>query len=338
MEYPSLNTPPAGSIRFNTDSSKMEIYNGDKWWNIDSTSPAEQTGGTRGLFMGGSTGSQVNTIQYVTIDTIGNATDFGDMIDQLTETRVSGSRTRALGTGGYDGSNNFNYIQYAAFASTGDTVDFGDLLAAQRGSAVGSSQTRSIVAGGYVTPTNVNTIQYITIAQTGDAVDFGDYVNPDSSTLGGACSACSPTRMVIGGNGYDACSYLTISTLGNTSYFGNDTVTPGGPKGICSNATRGVFFHGDNNNTITYLTIATLGNLLDFGDTNVIGFNAAAAASSSTRAMAAGGWNNPGSGYEHSTYMSYVQIMTTGNAIDFGDLTAGTSSISGGSNGHGGLG
>tara|TARA_B100000287_G_scaffold116219_1_gene108195 strand:+ start:31 stop:168 length:138 start_codon:yes stop_codon:yes gene_type:complete len=40
IEYPSLGTPPAGSIRFNTDSSKMEIYNGEQWWEIDSTSPA----------------------------------------------------------------------------------------------------------------------------------------------------------------------------------------------------------------------------------------------------------------------------------------------------------
>ena len=41
---------PAGSIRFNTDSSKMEIYNGEKWWEIDSTSPQEQIGGTRGVW------------------------------------------------------------------------------------------------------------------------------------------------------------------------------------------------------------------------------------------------------------------------------------------------
>ena len=50
-EYPSLGTPPAGSIRFNTDSSKMEIYNGEAWWEIDSTSPVQQTGATRGVLM-----------------------------------------------------------------------------------------------------------------------------------------------------------------------------------------------------------------------------------------------------------------------------------------------
>ena len=62
QEYPSLNKPPAGSIRFNTDSSKMEIYNGEKWWNIDSTSPEEQTGGTRGLWAGGYAPGKINEL------------------------------------------------------------------------------------------------------------------------------------------------------------------------------------------------------------------------------------------------------------------------------------
>ena len=48
-EYPSLGTPPSGSIRFNTDSAKMEIYNGEQWWDIDATSPEQETGGTRGV-------------------------------------------------------------------------------------------------------------------------------------------------------------------------------------------------------------------------------------------------------------------------------------------------
>ena len=49
IEYPPIDKPSSGSIRFNTDSSKLEIYNGEQWWEIDSTSPTEQTGGTRGL-------------------------------------------------------------------------------------------------------------------------------------------------------------------------------------------------------------------------------------------------------------------------------------------------
>ena len=42
----------AGAIRFNTDSSQMEIYDGNQWTGILATSPELQTGGTRGLFHG----------------------------------------------------------------------------------------------------------------------------------------------------------------------------------------------------------------------------------------------------------------------------------------------
>ena len=48
-EHPSLETATSGSIRFNTDSSKLEIYNGEAWWDIDATSQESQTGGTLSL-------------------------------------------------------------------------------------------------------------------------------------------------------------------------------------------------------------------------------------------------------------------------------------------------
>ena len=79
MEHPSMGTPPAGSIRFNTDSNRMEIYNGDAWWEIDSTSPQEQIGGTRGLFYGGNTPSNRDRIEYINVDTTGNSVDFGNL-------------------------------------------------------------------------------------------------------------------------------------------------------------------------------------------------------------------------------------------------------------------
>ena len=71
----------SGSIRFNTDSSKLEIYNGEAWWEIDATSPEQQTGGTRGLFAGNNVtpaDSNGNTIEFINVSTTGNATNFGD--------------------------------------------------------------------------------------------------------------------------------------------------------------------------------------------------------------------------------------------------------------------
>ena len=77
MEYPSLSKPTAGSIRFNTDSSKMEYYDGNQWVNITSTSPEAQTGGTRGMFNGGM--APLYHCCYINVDTTGNAIDFGDL-------------------------------------------------------------------------------------------------------------------------------------------------------------------------------------------------------------------------------------------------------------------
>ena len=75
-EKPSLDTAPAGSIRFNTDSSKMEIYNGEQWWEIDATSPKQQTGGTRGIWGGGEVSGAVDVIQFANIETTGDTIDF----------------------------------------------------------------------------------------------------------------------------------------------------------------------------------------------------------------------------------------------------------------------
>ena len=67
----------------------MEIYNGDKWWEIDSSAVISAP---RGLIIGGGSahGSNLtrsvnhdsgagNIIEYVTIATTGNTTDFGDL-------------------------------------------------------------------------------------------------------------------------------------------------------------------------------------------------------------------------------------------------------------------
>ena len=70
----------SGSIRFNTDSLRLEIYTGEAWWDIDATSPDQQTGGTRGiLYAGATSGGRDNVIQFIQIETTGDAVDFGDM-------------------------------------------------------------------------------------------------------------------------------------------------------------------------------------------------------------------------------------------------------------------
>ena len=67
----------AGAIRFNTDTSQMEIWDGNQWTGILATSPEQQTGGTRGFWIGGEGFTSV--ISFANIDTTGDAGDFGDL-------------------------------------------------------------------------------------------------------------------------------------------------------------------------------------------------------------------------------------------------------------------
>ena len=356
MEYPSLGTPPAGSIRFNTDSSKMEIYNGDKWWNIDSTSPNEQTGGTRGFIAGGYTNAPVSAygdISYFNVSTTGNALDFGDTIATGGRTGSGSSRTRGLTF--FANAPAKNTIEYIEIQSTGNAVDFGDLLNLEDSNAGTSDATRAVIAGGYPNNpdgssgagpyTRTNVIQYITIAHTGNAKDFGDLGVARSDFDG--CS--SPTRGIFGGGGTtpsagdrgNVIDFITIQTTGNSADFGDLTVKRS-HLDAGSNAVRGIFVQGINTtpsttavNTLDYVTIASLGNAIDFGDATVSVYGRAIS-TSPTRLFAACG----SSGSADFEQMDYVQTMTTGNAVDFGDglPAAGLEGPVGFSNGHGGLG
>ena len=81
--------------------------------------------------------------------------------------------------------------------------------------------------------------------------------------------------------------------------------------------------------------MATLGNAQDFGDA-VNAWGHRPGMSSSTRAMWGGG-KGPASPYPPKTEVDYVEIATTGNAKDFGDLSVARHAGGGTSNGHGGL-
>ena len=72
---------PTGAIRYNTDSNKMECFNGTKWMQVAVSSP-DLNGGSRGLFGGGyisPSTPQTNIVEHITMATAGNMTDFGDL-------------------------------------------------------------------------------------------------------------------------------------------------------------------------------------------------------------------------------------------------------------------
>jgi hypothetical protein len=85
-------------------------------------------------------------------------------------------------------------------------------------------------------------------------------------------AGCSDdTRSVFGGGlvsgvTYNIIEYVTTSTAGNVTDFGDLTVSRG-ELASCSNGTYGTWSGGSSgNNTIDYVTIQTTGNASDFGD------------------------------------------------------------------------
>ena len=167
-----IQPTPVGAFRFNTDSGKLEYFDGNQYVNITTDSPERHTGGTRGIGMGGYNGSSlVDNIDFVNIDSTGNATDFGNIQATNYEAAGIGSRVRAFAGGGAPQNTR---IEFVTFASTGNSTQFGTLSAGQAQLYGLSNATRGIFAGGSPYPNGTNSISYITMSQEGNAVDFGD--------------------------------------------------------------------------------------------------------------------------------------------------------------------
>ncbi len=92
---------------------------------------------TRGVFLTNTTGSDAqNTIEYVTIATLGNSVDFGDRTVARTQVAQFGSTVRGVFAGAGEGDT--DVIDYVQIATTGNAVDFGNLQS-NYGYAVGCS-------------------------------------------------------------------------------------------------------------------------------------------------------------------------------------------------------
>jgi len=124
---------------------------------------------TRGI-VGGGTGTPPagpqNIIEYVTIQSLGTAQDFGDLIEVSAWASGTSSSTRGIFV--MDGTT----INYITIASTGNAQEFGDSYNATNKTITGNG-TRAVIAGGY-TPAGVNTMEFITISTLGNSNEFGD--------------------------------------------------------------------------------------------------------------------------------------------------------------------
>jgi len=299
----------------------------------------------RGIISGGyyDPAGVVNVIEYLTISTLGNTKDFGDLSTNHAHGKSGfASNTRGIFAGGGSpgASSLSNNISYITIATTGDGKDFGDCITKTKDGSAAGNQTRGIfhAAEGPSGTTATNSLQYVTIQTSGNAIEFGDLTIARTNSTG---ELSSPVRgLFMGGyipsspNRTNTIDYVTISTTSNAVDFGDMTEAKSS-YGVLSNSTRGIRSGGNSAvNTIDYITIATLGDAQDFGDLTTGLFDPAGTCASSIRGIIAGGYKSPA----FLNVIQYVTISTLGNAQDFGDMTSLGANGAGLSNGHGGLG
>ena len=185
-------------------------------------------GGTNELVSpyGGSTVSYTDTMDYITIASLGNAISFGETDPAAAHGNAVCNSTRGVVATNFNGSSATNTMEYITIATTGDAKDFGDLTRTEtylfRGCS-GSNSTRGIFGGGYNGGIK-NIIDYITITSTGNAIDFGDLT---LATRNGGTTSNSIRTMFFGGynasNGgrMNIISYVNIMSTGNAQDFGD---------------------------------------------------------------------------------------------------------------------
>ena len=255
---------------------------------------------TRGIFCGGydptsSPDTDINTIEYITIATEGNAIDFGDRTVVGRNTAAASSSTRVVMAAGQVGNPGIiNTIDFITTATTANATDFGDLLSITNSMCnANNSPTRGIFSGGNApsSPYNQNVIQYVTMASAGNATDFGDLTVNARDAGGGTASSNTRGLILIGNsspnNNLNTVDFITMASTGNAADFG-DIFTGRYSVSSCSNSNRAVFLGGRTTspsvvyyNAMEFVTISTTGNTSDFGDiTGATGGTNAGAANS----------------------------------------------------------
>jgi hypothetical protein len=322
-------TPQVGDDRKVTFEGVTKVNSDAYFYLPTGDTVTRNTRSGRGLFGGGLAPGRTNSIDYVNINSTGNAQDFGDLTEARDKIAAAGSSTRGLFAGGDPSSNT---IAYVTLATTGNAKNFGDLPYDGWGTGAVSNDIRWLNFGDYST----NRISYVTMSTLGDAQDFGDLL-----TTGPYHKGCgSSVRAIIyPESGTSDIQFLTFASTGNAVSFGDKLDSAQAGFGAASDSTRAIRFGGRDTpggntiNAMGYVTIASTGDAKDFGDLTSVSKDGDST-SNSIRAV-----HNIGDSGSASNAIDYVTIQTTGNAKDFGDLTVekrtflGTTSDS-----HGGVG
>ena len=301
---------PVGALNFHSGSAEATTFRGDRalvalstngttkysridYYNLASTGNASVFGdvtvarsyggsaaggggatASRGVFGAGSdaSGGGTNILDYVTIGSTSNATDFGDLNYASGNGESCSNGIRGIFAHGYGNPSGYTAagkIDYITISTTGNGTSFGDMRSSPAywytGSACGSDQGRGVFGGG--SPGGAQQIYYIQISTEANATAAGSLLYHER--LGTSCASDGTRGTWWGNNDNGAIDYLTLDSLGNASDFG-DMFVAVQYQGGSANDTRGTANGGDNDdgykNTIQYVTIQTTANAQDFGD------------------------------------------------------------------------
>lgn len=315
-----------------TEFSGVTVFDTQGYF-VPPSGTTEQRGRGRGIFGGGRAypGNSIQkTIDFVEIQTQGNALDFGDLTSIRERLSGAAGAIRGLFAGGQV-SPTTNIIDFVTISTTSNATDFGDLTTTRMDIGGAANHTRAVFFAGGTPGNSSNIIDFVTIASIGNAQDFGDLT--DASLKG--CGCGSPTRGIIFIG--TTVQYITWATTGNAQDFGDTTITNTSRMAL-SDSTRGIVAGGyaspAKSNVIEYITIATLGNAQDFGDLTYGAYEPEGASSNSTRGVLALG---DALVLSETNAIDYITIQTTGNAKDFGDLTQRRKQGAACSDSHGGI-
>jgi len=328
-----------GALFYNFDFKTIEFFDGNSWRQVDNTTRSGRaiTGG--GLSPGNTPHS---TVDLITIPTLGNSVNFGELHTARSQHGACSSSTRGLFLGG--GSPAIDAIEYYTLASSGNGIDFGNLTSTgRRYTSSFSSSTRGFSAGGKDDPAVTNEIDYVEISTIGDALDFGDltvaalyWSGLSSPTRGFTLVADDPAAQTI--------NMVTMASKGNAVDFGNQSKT-GGYQAAAANSVRGLWAGGysssprqsvGRSSSIEAITMASQGTTQYFGDLASITSQYGDGSSTSTRAVFSIGKVSSGNNFVNN--IEYVTIASFGNAEDFGEATFPVAYRGVTSDSHGGLG
>ena len=147
---------------------------------------------------------------------------------------------------------------------------------------------RAIVFGGGETaPGSGTNIDYYDITSTGNSSNFGQLtqgrLDPKALSNGTRGVCAGGKRYPAPGAASNVMDYVTTSSTGNSTDFGNLSPASNQPAGGACNGERGIFAGGNDTawpptvlDNIQYITVASTGNTTDICDLSQARYSAAA--------------------------------------------------------------